>query len=156
MRVRWNFERTIHQFAVHWGGAFLGVLLTGLFLDPYIRLPETGSLMYWATAAAFSAVLAALNVYVRPLMYLATLPLACCFMVLTLGFGHFLVGAFMFWLAGQIIPPIYVESFGWALLGALITAAISTSVSWLVFRRGAGQVSGPPPPRAGTGGGPHP
>ena len=61
----------------------------------------------------------------------------------------------MFWLAGQIIPPIYVESFGWALLGALITAAISTSVSWLVFRRGAGQVSGPPP-RAGTGGGPHP
>ena len=106
MRVRWNFERTIHQFAVHWGGAFLGVLLTGLLLDPYIRLPETGSLMYWATAAAFAAVLAALNVYVRPLMYLATLPLTCCFMVLTLGFGHFLVGAFMFWLAGQIIPPI--------------------------------------------------
>jgi len=105
VRVRWNFERTVQQFAVHWAGAFLGVLLTALLLDPYVRLPETGSLMYWATAAAFSAVLAALNVYVRPLMYLATLPLTCCFMVATLGFGHFVVGAFMFWLAGQISGP---------------------------------------------------
>lgn len=156
MRAHWNFERTVQQFAVHWAGAFLGVLLTALLLDPYVRLPETGSLMYWATAAAFSAVLAALNVYVRPLMYLATLPLTCCFMVATLGFGHFVVGAFMFWLAGQIIPPIYVESFGWALLGALITAAISTSVSWLVFRRGQGQAGGPAPGQPGTRGGPAP
>ncbi len=38
------------------------------------------------------------------------------------------------WLAGQIIDPFHVESFGWALVGALITAAISTLVSWAVFR----------------------
>jgi len=132
--VRWSFERTVLRFAAHWASAFIGVLLVALVLNPHIRLPEAGTAMYWATAAAFSAILAALNVYLRPLLYLAAMPLTCCFMVLTLGLGHFLVGAFMFWLAGQIIDPFHVESFGWALVGALITAAISTLVSWAVFR----------------------
>ena len=137
-----SFQRTVYRFAAHWAGAFLGVLLVAAVLHPNIRLPEAGSGEYWATAAAFSAVLAALNVYLRPLLYLATLPLTCCFMVVTLGLGHFLVGAFMFWLAGQIIEPIHVDSFGWAVLGALITAVISTIVSWTVFRPGANRGDG--------------
>jgi uncharacterized membrane protein YvlD (DUF360 family) len=130
-----GLQRHVFRFSAHWLGNFLGVLLVALILDPHIRLPETGSGQYWATAAAFAAILAVLNAYARPLLYLAFLPATCCVMVVTLGGAHFLVGALMFWLAGQFVGPIFVESFGWALLGALITAAIATLVSWLILGR---------------------
>ncbi len=128
-------ERAIIWFAAHWAGNFLGVLLVAAILHPNIRLPETGTGDYWATAAAFAAVLAFLNTWARPVLYLAVLPLTCCVMAATLGLAHFLVGALMFWLAGQFIEPIHVESFGWALLGALIVAAVATLVSSALLRR---------------------
>ena len=127
-------ERSVIWFAAHWAGNFLGVLLVATILQPNIRLPETGTGDYWATAAAFAAVLAFLNTRVRPVLYLALLPLTCCVMAATLGLAHFLIGATMFWIAGQLIDPIHVESFGWALLGALIVAAVATLVSSALLR----------------------
>lgn len=128
-------ERAVYRFAANWAGNFAAVLLVALVLDPHVRLPPAGSGDYWATAAAFAAVLALLNTYLRPLLYLVLFPVTCLVMVTTLGLAHFLVGALMYWLAGQFVGPIFVESFGWALLGALITAVVATIVSSALLGR---------------------
>ena len=76
-----------------------------------------------------------LNHYIRPLLYLLLAPLTCLLMIFTLGFAHFLTGALMFWLAGEFIDAIYVENFGYAVLGALVTALIGQLFAAIILAR---------------------
>ncbi|HJO07170.1 MAG TPA: phage holin family protein [Chloroflexota bacterium] len=51
----------------------------------------------------------------------ASIGMTCPLMIFTLGLAHDLTGALMFRAAGEFLDSIYVESFGYALLGALAT-----------------------------------
>ena len=72
----------------------------------------------FAGALVAAAVLGALNMVVRPVLVLLTLPVT----VVTLGLFLFIINALMFWAAASLVSGLNVNGFGAALLGSLITA----------------------------------
>ena len=75
------------------------------------------------TALAVAAVLALLNLLVRPLLVLITLPLT----VFSLGFFLLVINAFLFKMAGSVVMGFSVDSFRDAFLASLLVSF----VSWL-------------------------
>ena len=69
-------------------------------------------------------VLGLINAIVRPILLILTLPLT----LLTLGLFIFVLNAFCLWLTSRIVPGFMVQTFGTALLGALVVSI----VSWLL------------------------
>ncbi len=72
-------------------------------------------------ASVYSALVAALllgfaNAVIRPILILLTLPIT----VLTLGLFTFVINAAMIWLVSSIVKGFDVQSFGAALMAALI------------------------------------
>jgi putative membrane protein len=67
-----------------------------------------------ALTAAF--VIGLLNLLLRPVLVLLTLPVT----VLTLGLFLFVINALMFWWAASLLNGFHVSGFGAALLGSLI------------------------------------
>lgn len=62
-----------------------------------------------------------LNVFLRPLMLLLTLP----FVILTFGLGIIIINALIFWIAGSIVPGFHVDGFWAALWGAIVVGVLS-------------------------------
>ncbi|SDM06729.1 putative membrane protein [Oryzisolibacter propanilivorax] len=71
-----------------------------------------------ALGAAF--VIGLLNVILRPILVLLTLPVT----ILTLGLFLFVINALMFWAASGLLSGFHVAGFGAALLGSLIYSAL--------------------------------
>ena len=67
-----------------------------------------------------AAVLGALNVVVRPVLVLLTLPVT----VITLGLFLFVINALMFWMAAGLVPGLHVNGFVPALIGSLIYSVL--------------------------------
>jgi putative membrane protein len=80
----------------------------------------------FGTALAAAAILGVLNVVLRPLLVILTLPLTF------LSFGIFLlfINAFVFQVAGWIVSGLVVKSFWGAFLASLIITAVSWVLSW--------------------------
>ena len=78
----------------------------------------------FAAALVAALVLGLLNVLVRPLLVLLTLPVT----VLTLGLFLFVINALMFWAAAGLLAGFKVESFGAALIGSVIYSIASTII----------------------------
>ncbi|MEO0793922.1 MAG: phage holin family protein [Verrucomicrobiota bacterium] len=66
-----------------------------------------------------------LNVVLRPILILLTLP----FVFLTLGLGIIIINALLFWLAGSIVPGFEVAGFWSALWGAIVVGFTSLIVN---------------------------
>ena len=66
-------------------------------------------------------VLGLINAIVRPVLVILTLPLT----LLTLGLFIFVLNAFCLWLTSRIVPGFDVQTFGSALLGALVVSIVS-------------------------------
>ena len=77
-----------------------------------------------------AAVLGALNMVVRPLLVLLTLPVT----VVTLGIFLFVVNALMFWAAAGLVSGLNVNGFGAALLGSLIYSALQLAIDFVLER----------------------
>jgi putative membrane protein len=74
------------------------------------------------TPLIFAAlVLGIINAIVRPILVLLTLPLT----LVTLGLFLFVLNAFCIWLTSRLVPGFQVETFGSALLGALVVSVVS-------------------------------
>jgi putative membrane protein len=84
-------------------------LVNGIYIDGF------------GTALAAAAVLALLNMLVRPLLVLITLPLT----VFSLGFFLLIINAFLFKTAGSFVMGFAVDSFGAAFLASLWVSFIS-------------------------------
>jgi putative membrane protein len=86
----------------------------------------------WRLLFVVALVFGVLNVLVRPILKLLTLPL----LILTLGLFTFVLNAFMLWLTGAISDALElgfrVEGFWAAFLGALVVSAVSFGLSLLV------------------------
>src|SRR5947199_5345226 len=76
---------------------------------------------FW-TAIVFAVVLAILNIFVKPLIILLTLPVT----ILTLGLFLFVINAIVALLASKFVHGITIASFGWALLFSLILSLVSS------------------------------
>lgn len=109
---------------------FFGVLVATWILSP-IQAESTLTLLLVAL------VLALLNVVVKPILVIFTLP----FVIFTFGLGILLINAVLLFLAGQLVPGFVVPGFGAAFLGALIISLITMGVNLLLAPRPRVQVS---------------
>jgi|SRR6185436_3335342 len=76
----------------------------------------------WIALAIAAAVLGLLNATVKPILTFLTFPLT----VLTLGLFLIVLNALMLELTDAIVPGFDVRGFGWALVGAVILAVVSS------------------------------
>lgn len=76
----------------------------------------------YTTAIWFAIVLGLLNVFIRPLLILFTLPLT----LFTFGLFLFVINAIMVLLASEWIKGFVIDSFGWGLLFSLLLSLITS------------------------------
>lgn len=74
-----------------------------------------------ATALAAGAVLGLVNVLVKPLLFLLTLPLT----LITFGLFLFVVNALCLRLTAALIPGFAIDGFWWSVIGALVVSVVS-------------------------------
>ncbi len=84
----------------------------------------------FTAALIAAAVLGALNLVVRPVLVLLTLPVT----LVTLGLFLFIVNALMFWAAASLVSGVSVMGFGAALIGSLIYSALQLAIDFVLER----------------------
>jgi putative membrane protein len=96
----------------------------------------------WWLLLIVALVFGVLNVAVRPILILLTLPL----FIITLGLFTFVLNALMLWLTGAVSEALGlgldVDGFGAAFLGALVVTLVSFMLS-LFVHSGGGNGRGP-------------
>ena len=104
----------------------LAIWLTTLMLPGMAILHETDET--WKQVAVVlivGAIFTAVNLAVKPIVMVLSIP----FLILTLGLFYFVVNALMLLLTGWISDLIgwglWVQDFGWALLGGIIISIIA-------------------------------
>jgi putative membrane protein len=101
-------------------------ILIAARLVPGLHLSGTGA------ALAAGALLGLVNVAVRPILLLLTLP----FTLVTLGLFIFVVNAICLWLTAALIPGFQIAGFWTALLGALVVSVVSWILNGLLLPGG--------------------
>ena len=84
----------------------------------------------FGAAVLAAALLGALNLVLRPILILLTLPVT----LLTLGLFLFVVNALVFWAAAGLLSGLDVRNFGAALLGSLIYSALQLAIDFVLAR----------------------
>lgn len=95
--------------------AGLAVIITA-FLLPGISVAD------YFTGIVIAALLALLNLTIRPILIFLTIPIT----VLTLGLFLLVINAMMVLLAAEIVPGFIVDGFWWAILFSLILSLINS------------------------------
>ena len=89
----------------------------------------------FGSALIAAAVIGLLNMVVRPVLVVLTLPVT----IVTLGLFLFVINALMFWAAAGLLQGFHVNGFGAALLGSLIYSllglVIEAALGGLLFKR---------------------
>ena len=97
----------------HWIIATLAILVAA-YIVPNVTVTFTGALIA-------AVVLGSLNLFIRPILMLLTLPIN----VLSLGLFSFVVNALLILLASYLVPGFSIVGFWTALLFAVVLAVIS-------------------------------
>lgn len=84
--------------------------LTGIHIDS------------WVTGFLLAAILILINLTIKPLMIVLTLPLT----LITFGLFLLVINALVIMLADKIIPGFQVDGFWWALLFAIVLSIINS------------------------------
>lgn len=79
----------------------------------------------WGTALVVAVILGFINAFIRPLLFLLTLPIN----ILTLGLFTFVIMAFCVILTTYIVPGFTVDGFWWALAFALVLSILNGFLS---------------------------
>ena len=143
----------LNRLVKSWLLIALGVLIAS-HIFPGIRYDDGGSLIVAVL------LLSLCNVFLKPLLMLFALP----FILMTFGLGIWFINALLFLLVGNLVGGFHVDTFGYALAGALVVSLTGIAANWLFgppAKRGVNihvQRSGPPPGGSGraTGSGPGP
>ena len=94
---------------------FVGWIVPGITISSFI------------TALIASAVIALVNLVIKPVLIFLTLPIN----ILTLGLFILVINALLFMFVAYLIPGVEVDGFWSAFLGALILSILSIGISWL-------------------------
>ena len=109
------------RFVLDWVIGALGLLIVARVI-PGFRVEGFG------TALVAALVLALINATIGAVLLFVALPLT----FLTFGLFHFVVMAFLIWLATAIVPGFQVSGFFPAFFGAIVLAIVSTIMRALV------------------------
>lgn len=85
----------------------------------------------FAVALAAALVLGLVNMVIRPILVILTLPVT----ILTLGLFIFVINALLFWVVTQVVPGFQVQGFGAALLGSILYSVMTLITGWLFARK---------------------
>lgn len=83
------------------------------------------SVANFLTAMLVAVVIALINVFIKPVLVLITLPIN----ILTLGLFTLIINALLFMFAGHIAPGFEVDGFFSAFLGALLLSILSVGLN---------------------------
>ena len=100
-------------------------LLAVAYLLPGIVVASFGSAMLAAL------VLGLVNMLIKPVLVLLTLPIT----IVTLGLFYFVINALLFWFVGSILKGFHVNGFWWAVAGALLYSLIAGILSNLITQQ---------------------
>lgn len=92
------------------------VLLITSYLVPGFRIDS------YVTAFVVAAVLGILNLLIKPILIFFTLP----FTIVTFGLFLFVVNAALLLIASKIVRGFYIDSFGTAIIAAVVITLISS------------------------------
>jgi len=98
------------------------ILLLTAYLIPGFKIDS------YTTAIIVALVLAILNILVKPVLILLTLPAT----LLSLGLFLFVINAILLLIASNLIAGFKIESFGTAVFASLIITVISTLLNLLI------------------------
>jgi putative membrane protein len=130
------------QLLKSWLLIALGVLIASTVFDG-IRYSDTSSLIVAVL------LLSLCNVFLKPLLMLFALP----FIILTFGLGIWLINALLLLLVDKLVDGFAVDSFGYALAGALVISLTGAAAS-VLFGKSRVQIrTHHTPPGGGTSGG---
>lgn len=101
-------------------------ILVAAYMVPGLELTGTGA------ALAAGALLGLVNVLVRPVLLLLTLP----FTLITFGLFIFVVNAICLGLTAALIPGFSIATYGAALLGALVVSVVSWILNGVLMPSG--------------------
>ncbi|MFQ6058813.1 MAG: phage holin family protein [Anaerolineae bacterium] len=115
------------RFLAVWVIDALSLYIMALF-SPGIEITGPTPLLIMALALATAAWLGIINVLIRPLLLLLTLPMG----MLTLGLTTLLINAVTLWLTAWQMPGFTIDRF-WptAIIGALVLSAVNTFITSL-------------------------
>jgi putative membrane protein len=105
-------------------------LINTLALFAIPHLVDTVHIDSFSTALIASLVLGLVNTLIRPILIILTLPVT----FLTLGLFIFVINGLMFWAVADLVKGFQVDSFGAAMLGAMIYSFASWALSTLFIR----------------------
>ena len=111
------------KLIVHW-------LLSAAALLAVAYLYSGVTVTSFTGALVAAAVLGALNLVLRPLLVMLTLPVT----LFTLGLFLFVINALVFWAAAGLVPSLGVRGFGAALIGSLIYSALHLLIGFVLQR----------------------
>ena len=102
---------------------FAGALLFTAWLIPGISFAN------FQTALLAAFVMGLVNIFIRPIILILTLPLN----LITLGLFTFIINALMFLLVAKIVAGFIVTGFLTALLGSIVLSVISIFINKMDF-----------------------
>lgn len=105
------------------------LLITALALLAVAYLVPGVAVTSFYTALIVAIVLGLLNLIIKPIVVLLTLPIN----ILTLGLFTFVINALLFWFAASFVEGFIVTGFIPAFLGALIVSIISSLSERLLY-----------------------
>jgi len=116
-----DFRKTDMTMLLVWILNAVALLLVA-YLLPGIAVASFGS------ALIAALVLGLLNMLVKPVLVLLTLPIT----IVTLGLFLIVLNALLFWFAGSVLKGFQVNGFWWAVIGALLYSVISGLLSRII------------------------
>ena len=99
-------------------------LLSALALLAVAYLYSGVQVSTYTSALLAAAVIGLLNMFVRPVLVVLTLPVT----IVTLGLFLFVINALLFWAASGLLPGLHVNSFFAALVGSLIYSLLGVVI----------------------------
>ena len=99
-------------------------LLSALALLAVAYLYRGVQVTSYTSALLAAAVIGLLNMFVRPVLVVLTLPVT----IVTLGLFLFVINALLFWAASGLLSGFHVDSFFAALLGSLIYSLLGVLI----------------------------
>ena len=100
----------------------ISLILNGLAVYITANLLAGVSIDSFFTAIVVSVVLSLVNIFIKPLLVLLTLPVN----IVTLGLFMFVINAFVILLVDKLVPGFSVDGFWWALLFSLILSLVGS------------------------------
>lgn len=97
-------------------------LLATEYLVPGIHVDN------FSTAVVAALVLGVLNVFLRPVLILFTLPVN----LVTFGLFSWVISAFLLWFAGRIVPGFEVQGFMSAIFGGIVLSFVASLLNALI------------------------